>query len=154
MRLDDEHAYNDRINDIPTIHDHLVPEHLFRLMIERVSAKFGDLKGMYWLIDVVCALNPKEFNEQRTLMLKQITQKIYIAYEDDIPKKRLVALMRKAGCTVVYIAEKLGIARNTAHYYLRRNEDLPTRCIFTYGEYNLMMDFFDCWNELKEMDQF
>jgi DNA-binding CsgD family transcriptional regulator len=153
MRFDDEHAYNQRINDIPTIQSHVIPEHKFRKLVLELSKKHGNINGAYWLIDLICALYPQEFNEQRIIALKQLTQKIFVSYDDVLKNKQICALMHMDGCGPTEISESLNIARNTVYYYLKQNQELPTRCMLTYGEYNLMLDFYDCWEELKRMDQ-
>jgi hypothetical protein len=152
MRFDDEHAYDQRINDINTIHDHIIPEHRYIKLVSDLVKKHGNVTGAYWLIDLICALNPQEFNEQRKIALKQLTQKIYVSYDDCPSNKQLCAVMNAAGFSKQVIADSLGIARNTVYYFLARDTELPTRCMLTYGEYNLMLDFMDCWEEIKRMD--
>jgi hypothetical protein len=143
MRFDDEHAYDQRINDTQTIHEHIIPEHRYRKIVLELSKKHGNINGAYWLIDLICALNPGEFNEQRKIALKQLTQKIYVSYDDVPTNKQLCAIMKATGISPSQIAHNLGISRNTVYYFLDRDQELPTRCMLTYGEYNLMLDFID-----------
>lgn len=149
MRFDDEHAYDQRINDIATIHEHLLPEYQFKRFISNVAKKHGTITGFYWLIDFISALYPDEFPENRKIALKQLTQKVYITYDDNTSHRYLVFILKSKGYGPVKIATTLGISRNSVYYFLKRNEELPTRCILTYGEYNLMLDFIDCWNNFK-----
>ena len=153
MRFDDEHAYDQKIYDIDTIRTHLIPEHKYRKMVLELSKKQGTITGAYWLIDVVCALNPKEMSEERKNALKKLTMKIYTAYDDLPDNKTLVGVMKAAGYKVNKIAETLNISRNSVYYFLDRTEELPTRCMLTYGEYNLMSDFMDLWHELGNMEE-
>lgn len=153
MRFDDEHAYDQKIYDIDTIRTHLIPEHKYRKMVLELSKKQGTITGAYWLIDVVCALNPKEMSEERKNALKKLTMKIYTAYDDLPDNKTLVGVMKAAGYKVNKIAETLNISRNSVYYFLDRTEELPTRCMLTYGEYNLMLDFMDLWHELGNMEE-
>ena len=154
LRFDDEHDYDQKIYDIAIIREHLIPEQRFRNFIFKMAKKHGSITGMYWLIDVVCALNPKEFDEKRKHALKQIVLKIYSYYSDDsISPKQQVTLMKASGkYSGQEIADILHISRQTVYYYLRQQEELPTRCMLSYGEYNLVMDFMDCWHELTEME--
>jgi hypothetical protein len=152
MRFDDEHAYDQRINDIATIHDHLLPEYKFKRFVTNIVKKHGSLTGMYWLIDFISALYPDEFSENRKIALKQLTQKIYITYDDNTSHRYLVSILKAKGMGPSEIARTLNISRNSVYYFMKRNEDLPTRCILTYGEYNLMLDFLDCWNNFKGLD--
>lgn len=154
LRFDDEHDYDQKIYDIAIIREHLIPEQHFRNFIFKMAKKHGSITGMYWLIDVVCALNPKEFDEKRKHALKQIVLKIYSYYSDDsISPKQQVTLMKASGkYSGQEIADILHISRQTVYYYLRQQEELPTRSMLSYGEYNLVMDFMDCWHELTEME--
>ena len=155
MRFDDDHDYDQKIYDIGTIQEHLIPEQHFKNFIFKMAQKHGSITGMYWIIDVVCALNPKEFDEKRKHALKQIILRIYSYYhEDDMSPKQKVTVMKASGqYTMQEIADALHITRQTVYYYLRQQEELPTRSILTYGEYNLMLDFMDCWHELAEMEK-
>jgi hypothetical protein len=85
-------------------------------------------------------------------IFKQLTQKIFVSYDDVPTNKQLCAIMKATGISPTQIAHDLGITRNTIYYYMERDQDLPTRCMLTYGEYNLMLDFTDCWEEIKRMD--
>ncbi len=153
MRFDDEHAYDQKIYDIDTIRTHLIPEHKYRKMVLELSKKQGTITGAYWLIDVVCALNPKEMSEERKNALKKLTMKIYTAYDDLPDNKTMVGVMKAAGYKINKIAETLNISRNSVYYFLERTAELPTRCMLTYGEYNLMSDFMDLWHELGNMEE-
>ena len=154
LRFDDEHDYDQKIYDIALIQEHLIPEQQFKNFIFRMAHKHGSITGMYWLIDVVSALNPKEFDEKRKHALKQIVLKIYSYYsEDDISQKQRVTIMKASGkYSGQEIADALHISRQTVYYYLRQQDELPTKCMLSYGEYNLVMDFMDCWHELTEME--
>lgn len=153
MRFDDEHAYDQKIYDIPTIQEHIIPEHKYRKLVLSLVEKHGNITGAYWLIDFVTALNPKEFSEDRKVALKKLTLKIYTAYDDTPNNKTMVAVMKAAGYNIKTIAETLKISRNSVYYFLDKEEELPTRCMLTYGEYNLMMDFMDAWHEIKNMEE-
>lgn len=155
MRFDDEHDYDQKIYDIAIIQEHLIPEQKFKTFIFKMAQKHGSITGMYWIIDVVCALNAKEFDEKRKHALKQISLRIYSYYhDDDISPRQKTAIMKATGkYTMQEIADTLHISRQTVYYYLKQQEELPTRCILTYGEYNLVMDFMDCWHELTEMEK-
>lgn len=152
MRLNNEHAYDQKIYDIEVIKEHLVPEQRFRMLILRLAEKQGNIMGAYWLIDFISVLYPAEFPDDRKTALKKLTLKVYTAYERVPPKKTIVALMKASGQTVKQISEKLQVSRNTVYYFLDKADSLPTHCMLTYGEYNLMMDFMDAWHEVCVMD--
>ena len=153
MRFDDDHAYDQKIYDTKVISEHLIPEMQFKKLMLALVEKQGSIKGMHWLEDVVCALNPKEMSEERKNALKKLTMKIYTAYDDLPDNKTMVGVMKAAGYKVNKIAETLNISRNSVYYFLDRTEELPTRCMLTYGEYNLMLDFMDLWHELGNMEE-
>ena len=153
MRFDDEHAYDQKKYDTKVINEHLIPEMQFKKLMLALIEKQGSIKGMYWLEDVVCALNPKEFPEERIRALKQLTLNMYTRYDVDISPKQKVVLLKAAGYGTTYIAKELHLSRQTVYYYLEQNEETPTCCMLTYGEYNLMMDFMDCWHELCAIDK-
>ena len=39
MRFDDEHAYDQKIYNLDTIREHLIPEHQYRKMVLELSKK-------------------------------------------------------------------------------------------------------------------
>lgn len=153
MRIDDEHAYDQKIYDTEIIKQHLIPEHKYRNLVLRLAKKHGNITGAYWLIDFVAALNPKEFIEERKIALKKLTLKVYTAYDDLPNNKTMVSIMTAAGYPVSQIAKTLNISRNSVYYFQKRAEEIPVRCMLTYGEYNLMLDFMDAWHEICEMDE-
>jgi predicted DNA-binding protein YlxM (UPF0122 family) len=155
LRFDDEHSYDQRIYDVTTIQEHLIPEQIFKNFIFKMAHKHGSITGMYWLVDVVCALNSKEFDDKRKAALKTIILKVYTYYDDkEIPPKQMVTVMKATGrYTMQEIADALNISRQTVYYYLHQQEELPTKCMLTYGEYNIMLDFMDCWHEIVEMEK-
>lgn len=153
MRFDDEHAYDQKIYDTTVIAAHLIPEMQFKKLVLALVEKQGSIKGMHWLEDFVCALNPKEFPEERVRALKQLTLNMYIHYDVEISPKQKVTLLKAAGYGISDIAKEMNICRQTVYYYLKSNEDTPTCCMFTYGEYNLMLDFMDAWHELCAVDK-
>ena len=153
MRLDNDHAYDERIYDLDTIYEHLIPEHKYKKLVTELARVHGNITGAYWLIDLVCALYPSEFTEERKNALKRLTLKIYTAYDDLPTNKQMTAVMSRAGYSVAAIAKALNISRNSVYYFLAKEEELPTRCMLTYGEYNLMLDFMDKWEEIRGMSE-
>lgn len=149
MRIDHEHAYDQRIYDQETIREHLIPEQEFKAFIAGVIRTHGSLKHVYWIVDLVAALKPSEFPDQRKVALKNIIHKIFTYYDtSEIPTKQRVTLMHAKKTPIKDIAATLGISRNSVYYHLKQEEELPTTCMLTYGEYNLMLDFWDIWREL------
>lgn len=152
MRIDHEHAYDQRIFDQDTIKEHLIPEQEFKAFIAGVIKTYGSLKHVYWIVDLVAVLKPAEFPDQRKAALKNIIHKIFTYYDtSEIPTKQHVALLKAKGTPIKDIAKILNISRNSVYYHLKQEEELPTSCMLTYGEYNLMMDFWDIWNELRAL---
>lgn len=154
MRFDDEHAYDKRIYDLELIKEHFVPEQRFRKFIFSIAKKHGGITGMYWLTDIVCALNPREFPEERKIALKKLMLKVYTCYSDNVTTKQMVGVLKECGYGKTEIADILHISRNSVYYFINREVELPTQCMLTYGEYNLMMDFMDCWEELYTLSCF
>ena len=151
MRFDDEHAYNQKIYDTELIEIHLLEEQRYHTFISKLVKKHSNITGAYWIIDVVCSLNPTEFPEERKLALKRLTLKMYTSYDIAPDNRILVPVLKKTGYSVCQIAKRLNISRNSVYYFLKKEYVTPTRCMFTYGEYNLMLDFMDAWQELTQM---
>ena len=154
MRYNEEHAYDDRIFDVPTIREHVLPEHQFRHFVNQVSKKHGQLTGFYWIIDLVAKLYESEFPDERVNALKKLTLKVFTAYNEEPSKHTICQLLKEQGKTVAEIADLTRIQRTAVYYYLKRELELPTQCMLTYGEYDLMMDFMDAWNEMRNMSMF
>ena len=122
MRFDDDHAYDQKIYDTKVISEHLIPEMQFKKLMLALVEKQGSIKGMHWLEDVVCALNPKEFPEDRIRALKQLTLNMYTRYDVNISPKQQVVLLKAAGYGTSYIAQELNLSRQTVYYYLKAND--------------------------------
>ena len=77
---------------------------------------------------------------------------MYTAYDTELDNKAMIRILMNSGYKKTKIAEILGISRTSVYYFLDKEYTRPTRCMFTYGEYNLMLDFMDAWHELTQMD--
>lgn len=151
MRIDTEHDFHERVNNPETIKLHLVAEVKLRRLINGLVDKQGTITGMYWLIDFIAAINPDEFSKERKALLKQTVLKVYTAYDTQLSNKALASMLHAAGYKAADIATLLGVARNSVYYYLKRNDYVPTRCVLSYGEYNLVMDFLDAMTEIAQL---
>lgn len=152
MRFDTEHAYDQHIYDIPTIKEHIIEEWKFRKLLFTIVEKHGSIAGMNLLIDAVCAIYSREFTPPRKAALKRLVMKIYTAYDYLPPKRQLAAVLKELKYPITKIADILQVTRQTVYWYLSQEDEVPTTCLLTYGEYNLMLDFMDAWHELGSMD--
>jgi hypothetical protein len=154
MRYDNEHSYDQIIYDPQIILDHLPNEYKFKEFVQTIINKYGDITRVYWIIDLVCTLESKEFPENRIIALKHLVQKLYMSSDTLTSNKHLVHIFTKLGYKIAHISKLLHISRNSVYYFLNRAQELPPACILTYGEYNLMLDFIDAWQRFKGDDPF
>lgn len=151
MRLNDEHAYDDRVMNPTEISARLIPEFTFRKFIKTVAKLQGQITGFYWMIDFVTHFYPEEFPKPRVEALQRLSYKVFVAYHEEPPLHTLCILMKAQGVDPQLIAENLGILRANVYYYLKKEIKVPSQCMLTYGEYDLMLDFMDAWNAIKKM---
>lgn len=151
MRLNEDHAYDDRVLDPNQVKERLIPEYIFRHFIRNIAKKQGQITGFHWLIALVSRLFPEEFSPERTKALELLSYKVYVAYYEEPPTHTLCIIMKQQGISPQVISEKLGIRRENVYYYLKKDIVMPSQCMLTYGEYNLMLDFMDAWNQLTQM---
>lgn len=148
MRIDTEHAYEQQVYNLDDIKDHIIPEWRFRKLLYTMLKYNGGVTGAYAFIDFVAKFNP-EFTPKRIIQVKQAAHKMYMCTTDYITKKEQAVVLYQCGVGASNIARALGISRIMVYKYLKMNDNLPLRCVFTYGEYNVILDLLDTWDSIK-----
>jgi len=153
MRLNEERAYDEFVTTPEVIRDHLVDEFIFRNFLNNIAKKQGTINGFYWLVELVTKLYPAEFDEARATAIKKIAYKVHVAHYEEPPTQTLCVMMMHQGYKPKEVSRTLNIQPQNVYYYIRRDKevDLPIKAMLTYGEYDVMLDFMDCWNELKKL---
>ena len=149
MRYNPDRPYDEKVYDLEELEKRLLPEFLFRQFVNKLARIQGTLTSFYWIVDLIAQLFPEEFPPARSTAVKKIAHKVFIVYDETPPTKTLCALLRKNGTPVKQIAKILGVKHPTVYYYLKQEIRLPTQAMLTYGEYDLMLDFMDCWKKLQ-----
>lgn len=157
MRINDEHAYDDRVLNPDDMKEHIFPEFRFRHFVLTVAKMKGQVTGFYALITLAAYLYPEEFPPERVEALKKLTYKVFVAYYEEPPKKLMISLMKEKNITPRQIARHLKMSRENIYYYTRKEDgatEVIGQCLLTYGEYDLMMDFMDCWDKIRDLGEF
>lgn len=149
MRINELHAYDDRVLNPKDIQIHTFNEYRFRKFVINIAMINGQIGSFYTLIVLMAHLYPEEFSKERVEALKRLTYKVYIAYQEEPPLRHLVAMLKNNGMRPQQIADLLNIKRQNVYYYSRiaEEQETPLQCMLTYGEYDLMMDFLDAWDK-------
>ena len=153
MRLNEEHAYDDRVCYPPDILKHIVPEYRFRQFIQTVSKHKGQITAFYALITFVAYMFPEEFPTDRVEAMKKVAYKVFVAYHEEPPLALMCKVMKERKVPPRVIAKQLNIKRENIYYYMNKEAEVPAQCMLTHGEFNLMMDFMDAWDQIKMMGE-
>ncbi len=148
MRFNPDRAYDEIVYDLDEILARQLPEFLFRQFIIKMAKKTNNINIMYTLADLVGHVFPKDFPPNRVTAFKRLALKVYTIYDARPPKRTLCQLLYESKTPTRQIAKLLGIAQPTVYHHLKQAVEHPSQCMLTYGEYDVMQDFMDCWREL------
>lgn len=149
MRYNPDRPYDEKVYDLEELEKRLLPEFLFRQFVNKITREHETLTAFYWVVDFIAQMYPAEITPARATALKKIAHKVFVIYDNTPPSKTMAVLLHKSGAPVKKIARTLGVTPPTVYYYLKQEIKLPTQAMLTYGEYDLMLDFMDCWNKLQ-----
>ena len=149
MRYNPDRPYDEKVYDLEELEKRLLPEFLFRQFVNKIAREHQTLTAFYWVVDFIAQMFPEEITPARATALKKIAHKVFVIYDNLPPAKTITALLHKDGVPVKKIAKTLGVKPPTIYYYLKQEIKLPTQAMLTYGEYDLMLDFMDCWNKVQ-----